>query len=189
MVERIAGELPGPIGLLARPPRFVRGLGARPLGAVLTRALRDLARRRPEIFDRLGSYRGFSFVVVPTDLGLAFRVVPDGAAATVTVGVDVPEGGDVTVRGPILALIGILDGSQDGDALFFGRTIAVGGRTDALLALRNAIEDAELKPSDLVGLAGPLGRAADAGVPRAVAALRARADAIDGAARAGGAGR
>jgi predicted lipid carrier protein YhbT len=65
------------------------------------------------------------------------------------------------VRGPILALLGILDGTFDGDALFFHRTISITGRTEAVVALRNAIEDAELRPSDLLFLRGTVARLAD----------------------------
>ncbi len=71
---------------------------------------------------------------------------------------------DVVIRGPILLLLGILDGSLDGDALFFHRAISVSGRTEAVVALRNAIEDAELRPSDLLGLRGILARLADSGI-------------------------
>ena len=53
-----------------------------------------------------------------------------------------------------MALLGIVDGTFDGDALFFRRTISITGRTEAIVALRNAIEDAELQPSDLLGLKG-----------------------------------
>ena len=60
--------------------------------------------------------------------------------------------------------LALLDGTQDGDALFFNRVISISGRTEAVLALRNAIEDAELTPADLMGLSGTLGRLADAGI-------------------------
>ncbi|MBA5775692.1 lipid carrier [Stappia sp. F7233] len=172
MVEPVTGELPGLLRRLANPPPLVRELGAMPLGAVLTRAVRDLARRRPEIFSRLNEHRTRSFVIAPTDLGLSFRMVPNGVRATVAVSARGQFEGDVHVRGPILALLGLLDGTLDGDALFFDRTIAVSGRTDALLALRNAIEDAELKPSDLLGLSGGLGRVADFRVPKVLSKLR-----------------
>lgn len=172
MAEPITGELPGLLRRLANPPPFLQELGAIPLGALLTRALRDLARRRPEIFARLREHRTRSFVIVPTDLGLSFRMVPNGVRATVAVSARRQFDGDVHVRGPILALLGLLDGTLDGDALFFDRTIAVSGRTDALLALRNAIEDAELKPSDLLGLRGGVARQANIRVPHVLSKLR-----------------
>lgn len=154
MVER-NGELPPLARLLASPARFL------PIGAILTRALRELARRRPEVFERLGAYGRCSFLIELSDLGLAFRVVPDGLASRAALVDGRRAASDVRIRGPLLALIGLLDGTLDGDALFFSRTIAVSGRTDALLALRNAIEDAELRPSDLLGVGGRAGEFAD----------------------------
>ena len=129
----------------ARLPAFVRHLSPAfaglPLGPALTRSLRALARRRPGLFDRLGEFAAERFFIDPVDLGFAFVVVPDGARATVrATGKD--AGGDcsVVIRGPILTLLALLDGTQDGDALFFNRVISISGRTEAVLALRNAIE-------------------------------------------------
>ena len=76
------------------------------------------------------------------------------------------------MRGPLLSLLGLLDGTFDGDALFFSRGIAISGKVDALLALRNAIEDADLKPSDFVGLGGSIGSIADSLVFNTVALAR-----------------
>ena len=157
----------------ARLPAFVRHLipafAGLPLGPALTLSLRALARRRPGLFDRLGDFARERFFIDPVDLAFAFVVVPDGERATVkavskTIGKDATDGCSVTIRGPILTLLALLDGTQDGDALFFNRVISISGRTEAVLALRNAIEDAELTPADLIGLSGALGRLADAGI-------------------------
>lgn len=136
-----------------------------PLGPFLTLSLRSLARRRPQVFERLGEHRRARYLIDPTDLPFAFCVVPDGTAATVRVvfrNAETPS--DVAIRGPILVLLGVLEGALDGDALFFHRAISVTGKTEAVVALRNAIEDAELRPSDLLGLTGVLGKFADAGI-------------------------
>jgi predicted lipid carrier protein YhbT len=135
-----------------------------PLGPFLTLSLRALARR-PQIFERLGEHRHARYLIDPTDLPFAFCVMPDGASAVVRVvfrSAETPS--DVVIRGPLLALLGIIEGTLDGDALFFHRAISVTGKTEAVVALRNAIEDAELRPSDLLGLTGVLGRFADAGI-------------------------
>jgi predicted lipid carrier protein YhbT len=135
--------------------------------------VRDLARRRPALFERLGEHHRSSFFVDPADLTFAFLVIPDGTAAEVRiVGKQSSSSSDVCVRGPLLSLLGLLDGTFDGDALFFNRAISVRGKTDALLALRNAIEDAELKPSDFLGLDGRVGSAADSLILTAVTTAR-----------------
>lgn len=163
----VEGELPALFRRLF--PSFT-GL---PLGPLLTLSLRSLARRRPQLFDRLGEHRSASYRIDPTDLAFSFIVVPDGKMALVrVVGRDDPATSDVTIKGPILMLLGLLDGTLDGDALFFHRVISVSGRTEAVVALRNAIEDAELLPSDLLGLRGTLARLADAGVLGGLSAAR-----------------
>lgn len=155
-------------------------LAGLPLGPLLTLSLRSLARRRPQLFERLGEHRHASFRIEPTDLAFAFIVNPDGDRAVVRVmRLDEIVPTDVTIRGPILTLLGLLDGTLDGDALFFHRVISVQGRTEAVVALRNAIENAELQPSDLLGLRGALARLADAGVVGGLAAARHLVDSAD----------
>lgn len=146
---------------------------AAPLGPLLTRALRALARRRPEIFERLGAHRRARYRLDTIDMPFAFSIVPDGVSAMVrAVQRDHPEPADVVIRGPILMLLGLLDGTFDGDALFFHRTISISGRTEAVVALRNAIECAELRPADLLGLPGEAGRLADRAILSCLDVLR-----------------
>lgn len=152
-----------------RLPPVVRSLfpslAGLPLGPVLTLSLRGLARRRPALFERLGEHRRERYFIDPVDLAFAFIVVPDGERSAVQV-VRKSETAacGVVIRGPLLTLLALLDGSQDGDALFFNRVISISGRTEAVVALRNTIEDAELRPADLIGLSGRLARLADAGI-------------------------
>jgi predicted lipid carrier protein YhbT len=54
--------------------------------------------------------------------------------------------------------MGLIDGSYDGDALFFSRDLVVEGDVEAVLALRNAIDDAGVDlVADTAALFGPLG--------------------------------
>jgi len=153
----------------ARLPPIMRHLfptiAGLPLGPVLTHALRSLARRRPQLFERLGEHSSLHYFVDPVDLAFAFMVVPDAECSLVrAVGKSEAATSNVVIRGPLMALLGLLDGSLDGDALFFNRIISISGRTEAILALRNAIEAAELTPADLLGLSGPLARIANDGI-------------------------
>lgn len=159
MAEHFRGELPRLLRILAAPAGFL------PLGPALTLAVRRFARRKSAVFDRLGEYGKCSFLIEPSDLDVSFLMVPDGTRAEVKcMRRRANQPADVTVRGPLLVLLGLLDGTFDGDALFFNRAISVSGRTDALVALRNAIEDAELTPADFVGATGSLGRLVDRSV-------------------------
>lgn len=175
----VEGELPA----LFR--HLLPGFTGRPLGPLLTLSLRSLARRRPQLFERLGEHRRASYRIDPSDLAFSFIVVPDRELALVRVlDKDAPAAVDVTIKGPILMLLGLLDGTLDGDALFFHRVISVSGRTEAVIALRNAIEDAELRPSDMLGLRGTLARLADESVLGGLDAARRLADRFSGHARA-----
>ncbi|MCO5164057.1 MAG: SCP2 sterol-binding domain-containing protein [Mesorhizobium sp.] len=153
----------------ARLPEFARHLfptiAGLPLGPMLTLSLRALARRQPRLFERLGEHRSARFFIDPVDLAFAFTIVPDGERSVVRVVRKAETAtSSVVIRGPLLMLLGLLDGTLDGDALFFNRVISVSGSTEAVLALRNSIEDAELLPADLLGLTGSFARAANAGI-------------------------
>jgi predicted lipid carrier protein YhbT len=47
------------------------------------------------------------------------------------------------IAGSFLDLFDLIDGSLDGDALFFSRKLRVTGDTEAAVALRNALDDVE----------------------------------------------
>lgn len=82
-------------------------------------------------------------LVDPVDLPTQFLLGLDGERTTLA---HVPRTKDpapranATVRGTLAALIGLLEGQVDGDALFFARKLAIEGDTAVIVALRNAIE-------------------------------------------------
>ena len=47
------------------------------------------------------------------------------------------------IAGTFLDLFDLIDGSLDGDALFFSRKLRVTGDTEAVVALRNALDDVD----------------------------------------------
>ena len=58
---------------------------------------------------------------------------------------------------PMLTLLALLEGRIDGDAVFFSRSLSVTGDMEAMLALRNALDDCSFDlPRDLAAMAGPL---------------------------------
>jgi predicted lipid carrier protein YhbT len=129
------------------PPLLARLFRLAPL-APLTPPLalfaRLAARSHPAIEARLGPYRESRFAIIATDLDCTFRLHPAGGPALEIRRGAVREGADAVIAGPILALIGLMLGRLDGDALFFSRTLTMEGDTAAALALRNALEEAEL---------------------------------------------
>lgn len=120
-----------------------------PVEFTLTRALRRLAARRPDVFERLGKFSRAAFVIAPQNFPVCFRIEPSGLRGSVRV---VPEDAraDVRISGAWTTLLRVFDGSHDADAAFFARDVLVEGDTDAAMALHYAVEAAEL---DLIQLA------------------------------------
>ena len=60
----------------------------------------------------------------------------------------------------MLTLLALLEGRIDGDAMFFARSLSITGDMEAMLALRNALDDSGFDlPRDLgkaAGLLAPL---------------------------------
>lgn len=139
----------------------MRPLPFLPLQLVVTALMRRICTRHPAIFERLGEHAGKSFGIVPTDLPFVFVLRPDPARPSLTVEGALPAGIDARISTPLAALFGMVEGTRDGDALMFSRELVIEGDMEAVLALRNAIEDAQI---DLVAeicagfgpLSGPL---------------------------------
>jgi predicted lipid carrier protein YhbT len=123
-------------------------LSQMPLAALqraLAAALALVARNHPRLFERLEGYWDARFLIDPVDLPVVFLLCPHPARPRLTAawsgdGIDATA----TIRGRMLRLIDLLEGGLDGDALFFSRDIEIEGDTGAVLALRNAVESAEI---------------------------------------------
>mgnify|MGYP006282639087 FL=1 len=161
------GALPSIVAKLLAPlPHF-------PLAFALTRAVRDLARRRPDVFERLDTFAEREIAVIPTDLPFAFVIEPRGEQSRVrVVHPEDAEDAAARVRATLLVLLGLMDGTYDGDALFFSRDLVVEGDTVAIVALRNTLENAELTPSELAGLRGTLAGLVDRAVREGLGVAR-----------------
>lgn len=121
--------------------------------AVFTRVL----ARHPRLFDRLGEHASKRFALVPTDLPFFYEVEP-GIPTILVHRAGAGSTADATISGPIVLLLALLEGRVDGDALFFARQLEVAGDTEAILALRNALDDSALDlPTDLGAMMGPMG--------------------------------
>jgi predicted lipid carrier protein YhbT len=158
--------------LLPRPVRLAVATVPLAITQRLVAALFQQAlAQHPDVFDRLDVEAGKRFRFTPTDLGLSFIVQPAARTITVHRQAEAPAA-DATVSGPLLMLLALLEGRIDGDAAFFSRGLAVTGDMEAMLALRNALDDCGFDlPADLSGLAGPFARP----FRRLAEAIRARA--------------
>lgn len=107
---------------------------------VVNIAYHRILARHPSVFDRLGDYVSSQFCFVPTDLPICFQARPRDRSISVRRKADRIKA-DVKVEGTFEVLLRLLEGGADGDALFFSRQINVTGDMEALLALRNSLDD------------------------------------------------
>lgn len=137
-----------------------------PLELAARHLLANAMAARPSFASRLGEYAGRTFAVDPADCPFVFLITPDEGRASMRLVRDLSgQDYDARIAAPLLVLLGMIDGTYDGDALFFSRDLVIEGDTGAVLALRNAIENAELNPSLVLGLPksirGPFNRATE----------------------------
>lgn len=119
---------------------------------MLAQGLRDLRRRRPDLFERLSDIGAATIVIAPTDLPVIFRLSPMAERWPVeVVGRRDARPSAARISGPLVLLLEVLDGSSDADAAFFSRRLVVTGDTQTVVGLHNTLEAAELTPSDLLG--------------------------------------
>ena len=162
--SRRAGPSAAPLrGLLPNVPGLL--LAFTPLAIVqpiLGHIATHVAKDRPELYARLGVHARKRFLIDPTDLPFVLILAPQ---------VDRPNlrayrrfenpPHDAAIAGTFFNLLDMIDGSQDGDALFFSRNLKVTGDTEAVVALRNALDDFEGSALDsVVGSFGPLAKPA-----------------------------
>lgn len=136
---------------------------------ILSRVVRRVAERHPSLFARLGSHQSTDFLIDPIELpfvlhlrpdpkALVFRAVPRDAA---------PKAGAV-IRGRFLLLLELMDSEEDGDAAFFSRDLEVAGDTEAVVRLRNALDDVDGSiAEEAAAMFGPPGKAILARLRRA----------------------
>lgn len=140
------------------PPSPLRSL----IQPILNRVVRDIARTLPELFERLGPHRHSRYLIDARDLPfiLLLRPDPDGPELVAWPRrADPPH--DTRISGRFRDLLGLIDAQRDGDALFFSRDLDISGDLEAVVCLRNAIDDVEGSIADQVADSlGPASRIA-----------------------------
>ncbi|HET9717881.1 MAG TPA: SCP2 sterol-binding domain-containing protein [Pseudolabrys sp.] len=130
-----------------------------------------VAKDRPELYARLGAHARKRFLIDPIDLPFVLILAPEVGRPDLRAyrRYENPAH-DAAIAGLFFNLLEMIDGSQDGDALFFNRDLRVTGDTEAVVALRNALDDFEGSALEsVIGSFGPLARPA----ALAVSGLRA----------------
>jgi predicted lipid carrier protein YhbT len=146
------------------------------LQPLLSSIAHRMAHCHPGLFARMGPHASKTFLIDPSDLPYVFRMVPDVTAPLLTIHMRGDEPAhDGAISGRFFDLLDMVGGSLDGDALFFGRNISVTGDVEAVVTLRNALDDfdGDLVHEILRGL-GPLAPVAGAGLQLARSVAKER---------------
>lgn len=128
------------------------------LQPIFDRMAAHVAQARPEVFARLGPHAGKRFLIDPIDLPFVLILAPRPERPLLTPyrRSERPDH-DAAIAGTFLDLLDMIDGSLDGDALFFSRDLRVSGDTEAVVTLRNALDDMDGSVVDAVADSfGPL---------------------------------
>ncbi len=164
-------------------PVLLAGMALYPVPAAmlqpaLSAALLIIHRSHPDVFERMGEFTGSVILIDPIDLPYAFLLTPDGRAPKLVAARNHPTNeADAVIRGPLLSLLDMLEGRLDGDAMFFSRKLEIEGDTEVVVALRNAVDGAEIDlTADILSLFGPFAGPARVAVKTAnhVASLASR---------------
>lgn len=142
--------------ILALPMKAVPLMPLMAIERLARRLFELLLLTHRDMFERLGTYKSSRFSFSPTDLPLVFLVEPDLPRLTV-----LRKGNtftaDAGVEAPLVMLLALLEGRCDADALFFSRDLKVIGDMEAMLAMRNALDDCDIDlPRDLARIGGPV---------------------------------
>jgi len=143
-------------------PVLLAGFALRPVPPVMFQPVLDAAMsiiklRHSGVFDRISANGQATYLIDPIDLPYVFilMVEPCGPKLVAKKSAHADDV-DAVIRGPLACLLAMLQGQIDGDALFFSRDLVIEGDTEAVVALRNAIDDAEISlRDDLLSLFGP----------------------------------
>ena len=118
------------------PPSFLK--------PVLRRLMRTVVRKRPELFARLGVHKNKRYLIDPTNSPFVFLLCPNPDNPQLTAHrrpYSLPH--DAQITSTFLTLLDMIDGRVDGDALFFSRDLIIQGDIEAVVVLRNAMDDLE----------------------------------------------
>lgn len=134
-------------------------LPVRLLQPFLDRIVARMMVRHPDVLARMGDKARTTILIDPVDMPFRLLVRPDPAAPKVSiVGRVGTIAADASVSATFMTLLKTIDARADGDALFFSRALRIGGDVEAVVRLRNAIDDIDGSvAADVAALHGPLG--------------------------------
>lgn len=138
--------------------RILRRAPLSALQLLLDLAVANIMRSHPDIMERFGDVDFPTYLIDPTDLPVRFFLQPrpERPELRILTNRDDVEA-SAKISGTMLSLLDLMEGRLDGDALFFSRALTVTGDTAAVVALRNAIDSADIDLlSDALPMLGPV---------------------------------
>lgn len=129
-----------------------------PLQAILQQIVSGVARRQSAVFERLGPHCRSTYLIDPVNLPIVLLLKPDPANPQLRAAWrGKAPGADCRIAGTLQTLLALVDGRGDGDASFFSRDLTVEGNIDAVVTLRNALDDLDVTlVEDILSASGPL---------------------------------
>ena len=115
------------------------------LQPIFSHAMKLMHSKHLSVFERLTDLPDTLFFIDPIDMPFAFLLDVDFHTPSLRVVTE--KGGSqplATIRGQLNDLLALLEGREDGDALFFSRRLVIEGSTEAVVALRNAVDGEEI---------------------------------------------
>lgn len=130
---------------LRNAPKYaLRPLPLWVVNPVLQAIIRHVAAAQPQLFQRLGEHSRKNFLIEPQNLPFVLLLRPDPERLFLRAYRDRSGlGYQIRISGSFLQLLRLLDSQLDSDAAFFARDIVVEGDTEAVVCLRNALDDVD----------------------------------------------
>ncbi len=155
------------------PPRILEG--------AVTVLMRRIERNHARLFMRLTDMDAASIGIDPLDLPHKFILRLGAGGVLLSVVTQTPPPVTANIKGTLAALLDLLEGKSDGDALFFSRDIILTGDTSAIVALRNILDGTNIHViEEVLSMSGPLSkpmRVLLSGAERLAQRVRARMEA------------
>ncbi len=128
-------------------PSILLGLALRPIpihmiDRLVQKISDDIQQKHTGLFDRLSDIEQASWLIEPLDLPYVFYLSLGEnklLIQTYTKSDTLPKAA-AHIQASIENLLKMADGQSDGDALFFSRDLRISGSTEAVVALRNAMD-------------------------------------------------
>ncbi len=111
---------------------------------LLAKIVAGMTRTHPRIFSRLGIHSQKTFLIRPTNMPFVLVLRPSPMKPELFAKRNEKDlAFDACIAGSFLNLLKLVEARIDGDALFFSRSLIIEGDTEAVVCLRNALDDME----------------------------------------------